>query len=83
MSLDDLRTAITNANVNLAKGSFDGPSRASTIDANDQLKSATVPAPDHRLQERRADPAADVADVVDDAENVRLAAWANDGQRSS
>ena len=40
LSLDDLRTAIGNANVNQAKGSFDGPTRASTIDANDQLKSA-------------------------------------------
>ena len=40
MSIDDLRTAIGSANVNGAKGSFDGPSRASTIDANDQLKSA-------------------------------------------
>src|SRR5215469_10356740 len=40
MSIDDLRTAIGNANVNGAKGSFDGPARASTIDANDQLKSA-------------------------------------------
>ena len=40
LSLDDLRTGIDNANVNQAKGSFDGPTRASTIDANDQLKSA-------------------------------------------
>src|SRR5881398_869999 len=40
MNLDDIRTAIGNANVNQAKGSFDGPARASTIDANDQLKSA-------------------------------------------
>jgi multidrug efflux pump len=32
-----VRTAIGNANVNQAKGSFDGPTRASTIDANDQL----------------------------------------------
>src|SRR6266403_731155 len=40
MSLDDMRTAITNANTNQAKGSFDGPTRASTIDANDQLKAA-------------------------------------------
>src|ERR1700710_354368 len=40
LSLDDLRTAVTNGNTNQAKGSFDGPSRASTIDANDQLKSA-------------------------------------------
>src|ERR1700693_5025028 len=40
LSLDDVRTAISNANTNQAKGSFDGPTRASTIDANDQLKSA-------------------------------------------
>src|SRR3954465_13030580 len=40
LSLEDLRTAIANANVNQAKGSFDGPARASTIDANDQLRSA-------------------------------------------
>ena len=40
LSLDDVRTAIASANVNQAKGSFDGPTRASTIDANDQLKSA-------------------------------------------
>ena len=39
-ALDDVRTAIANANVNQAKGSFDGPTRASTIDANDQLQSA-------------------------------------------
>ncbi|MCE1185025.1 MAG: efflux RND transporter permease subunit, partial [Rhodocyclales bacterium] len=39
MSLEDIRTAIANANVNQAKGSFDGPQRASTIDANDQLRS--------------------------------------------
>src|SRR5437867_1027438 len=40
LSLDDVRTAIGNANTNQAKGSFDGPTRASTIDANDQLKTA-------------------------------------------
>jgi multidrug efflux pump len=79
MSLDDLRTAIANANVNLAKGSFDGPSRASTIDANDQLKSAGEY---QRLiiayKAGAAIRLTDVADIVDDAENVRLAAWAND-----
>ncbi|HEX4763455.1 MAG TPA: efflux RND transporter permease subunit, partial [Usitatibacter sp.] len=40
LSLDDIRTAVANANTNQAKGSFDGPARAYTIDANDQLKSA-------------------------------------------
>ena len=79
MSLDDLRTAIGNANVNQAKGSFDGPARASIIDANDQLKSAD----EYKqliIAYRNGAPirVADVADTVDDAENVRLAAWAND-----
>jgi multidrug efflux pump len=78
LSLDDLRTAITNANTNQAKGSFDGPTRASTIDANDQLKSAD----EYRslvVAYRNAAPIrlSDVADVVDGAENSRLAAWAN------
>jgi multidrug efflux pump len=78
MNLDDLRTVIGNANVNQAKGSFDGPSRASTIDANDQLKSADS----YRqliIAYKNGGPIrlADVADVVDDAETVRLAAWAN------
>ncbi len=79
MSLDDVRTAIGNANVNQAKGSFDGPARASTIDANDQLKSAD----EYKaliVAYRNGAPVRlhNVADVVDDAENVQLAAWAND-----
>ena len=79
LGLDDLRTAIANANVNQAKGSFDGPTRASTIDANDQLKSAD----EYRsliisFKNGRPIRLSDVADAVDDAENVRLAAWANE-----
>ncbi|HEX7955058.1 MAG TPA: MdtB/MuxB family multidrug efflux RND transporter permease subunit [Burkholderiales bacterium] len=79
MSLDDLRNAIGSANVNQAKGSFDGPSQASTIAANDQLKSAA----EYRrliIAYKNGAPIrlTDVADVIDDAENVRLAAWAND-----
>ena len=59
LSLDDVRTAIGNANTNQAKGSFDGPTRASTIDANDQLKiGRRIPAADHRLPQRRGDPRA-------------------------
>jgi len=78
IGLDDLRTTIANANVNQAKGSFDGPTRASTIDANDQLRSAD----EYRqliVAWRNNAPVrlADVADVVDGAENDRLGAWAN------
>ncbi len=77
LNLDDLRTAIGAANVNSAKGSFDGPARASTIDANDQLRSAD----EYRqliVAWRNGAPIrlADVADVIDGAENARLAAWA-------
>ena len=79
LSLEDVRTAISQANVNQAKGSFDGPARASTIDANDQLKSADEYR-DLILAYRQGRPVRlrDVAEAVDDAENVRLAAWAND-----
>ena len=79
LSLDDLRTAIANANANQAKGSFDGPTRASTIDANDQLKSADE-FKSMIVAYRNGAPVrlVDVAEVVDGAENTRLAAWAND-----
>jgi multidrug efflux pump len=78
LSLDDLRTAIGNANTNQAKGSFDGPTRASTIDANDQLKSAD----EYKaliIAYRSNSPVRllDVANVIDGAENTRLAAWSN------
>src|SRR5512138_1023634 len=78
LSLDDVRTAIANANTNQAKGSFDGPTRASTIDANDQLKSAD----EYRsliIAYRNGSPIrlSDVAETVDAAENARLAAWAD------
>ncbi|MBV8238209.1 MAG: efflux RND transporter permease subunit, partial [Sphingomonas sp.] len=79
MSLDTLRTVIGTANVNIAKGSFDGPARASTIDANDQLKSAA----EYKnlvvgYKQGRPILLTDVADVIDGAENARLGAWAND-----
>ncbi len=79
LALEDVRTAIANANVNQAKGSFDGPLRASTIDANDQLRSPD----DYRnivLMYKNGAPlrVSDIAAVVDGAENVKLAAWAAD-----
>ena len=55
LNIDDLRTTIANANVNTPKGNFDGPTRAYTINANDQLQNADdYSQPRHRLQERRA-----------------------------
>ncbi|KVC80461.1 MdtB/MuxB family multidrug efflux RND transporter permease subunit [Burkholderia ubonensis] len=81
MSLDDLRNAIGGANVNQAKGGFDGPQRASTIDANDQLRSSAEY--EHLVVAyRNGAPIrlSDVAQVADDAENTRLAAWHDDAR---
>ncbi len=78
LNIDDLRTTIANANVNTPKGSFDGPSRAYTINANDQLKSAAE-YNDIVVAYRNGAPVllSDVAKVVDGAENTKLAAWMN------
>ncbi|MSQ20269.1 MAG: MdtB/MuxB family multidrug efflux RND transporter permease subunit [Betaproteobacteria bacterium] len=79
LSLEDLRTAINTANVKKAKGNFDGPSRAYMIDANDQLRSAA----EYRgiavaYRNGATILLSDVAEVMEDAENVRLAAWQNE-----
>ena len=78
IALEDVHTSITSANLTLAKGSFDGPRSASTIDANDQIKS---PEEYQQLIIAYRNGAAirisDIAKVVGDAENVRLAAWGN------
>ena len=78
LSLEDVRTTINAANVNQAKGSFDGAARASTIDANDQLKTAAEYA-SLIITYKNGSPVrlSDVAQIVDDAENTRLAAWAS------
>ncbi|MFC5455661.1 multidrug efflux RND transporter permease subunit [Prosthecobacter fluviatilis] len=78
LSTEDLRNAIAAGNVNQPKGGFDSATRSSTVDANDQLISAD----DYRnlvIAWRNNAPVRviDVADVVDEAENVRLAAWAD------
>ncbi|SDJ01085.1 multidrug efflux pump [Pseudomonas delhiensis] len=78
LSLEDLQSTVSNNNLNGPKGSFDGPTRSSTLDANDQLKSADAYR-DLILAYKNGSPlrVRDVASVEDDAENVRLAAWAN------
>ena len=78
LSLDDVRIAIGNANINSAKGSFDGPYQSSTIDANDQIKSAEG-YQDLIISYSNGAPVrvSDVAKVISAPENVRLGAWAN------
>jgi multidrug efflux pump len=78
LSLEDLRTALGNANVDQAKGTFDGQHQAYTIGANDQLVSSQSYAP-IIIAYRNGAPVrlTDVATVFDGAENVKQAAWAN------
>jgi multidrug efflux pump len=79
LGLEDVRSAIAGANVKKAKGSLEGPSRAYNIDANDQLRSAAEYG-SVVVAYKNGAPVflSDVATVVDDAENVRLAAWMNE-----
>ncbi|MCD6732849.1 MAG: MdtB/MuxB family multidrug efflux RND transporter permease subunit [Burkholderiaceae bacterium] len=79
LGIEDVRTAINNANANQAKGSFDGPSRAATIDANDQIR-AVSGYRDLIVAWRGGAPLrlSDVAEISEGAENERLAAWANE-----
>jgi multidrug efflux pump len=81
LNLADVRTLIGASNVNQPKGNFDGPTRVSTLDANDQLKSPQEYA-DLILAYKNGAPLRlkDVAEIVDGAENERLAAWANENQ---
>ena len=56
VNLDDLRTTIANLNVNTPKGSFDGPTQSSTINANDQIRDPEgLPEIGRRLAQQRAD----------------------------
>jgi len=79
MTLEDIRLALAAANVNQAKGSFDGERQAVIIGANDQVFTSEQ----YRnlvIAYRNEAPVklSEVADVIDDAENVRQAAWMND-----
>jgi multidrug efflux pump len=78
LSLEDLRTALTQANVDQAKGTFDGPHQAYTIGANDQLISSDSYKP-LIIAYRNGAPVrlTDVATVLEGVENVQQAAWAN------
>ncbi|MGH9614366.1 MAG: efflux RND transporter permease subunit, partial [Bryobacteraceae bacterium] len=79
LNLEDLRSAIVAANVNQAKGNFDGTHQSYQIGANDQLLSSA----DYKpliIAYKNGGPIklTDVATVEDETENVRQAAWMND-----
>ena len=78
INLEDVRTALTQASVNSAKGNFDGPRQDYQIDANDQITEAQ----DYHnvvVAYRNGAPILlkNVATVIDSVENVQLAAWMN------
>jgi len=78
LNIDDLRTTLGNANINTPKGNFDGPMRAFTINANDQVRKAD----DYKsrvIAYKNGSPVrlSDVGDVVDGAQNDKLGAWMN------
>lgn len=78
MGLEDVRTLITTANINQPKGTLDGPTRQSMIDANDQLTS--VKAYEDLILGYKNGAIlrlGDIATVSHGREDDRLAAWAN------
>ena len=78
LTLADVRTAVVGANVNQPKGTLDGPARSTTINANDQLKNPSDYM-DLVVTYRNDAPlrVSDVASVLMEAEDSRLAAWAD------
>ncbi len=78
LNIDDVRTIIGNATVDMPKGNFDGPAQASSINANDQL----ITADEYKailIAYRNGNPVrlSDVANVIKGPENRFLAAWSN------
>jgi multidrug efflux pump len=78
INLENVRTVLQQASVNQAKGNFDGPKQAYEINANDQLLTSR----DYRslvVAYQNGAPVilSDVANVIDDVENAKLAAWMN------
>ena len=78
LSMEDVRTALSKSNVDLPKGSLDGPTQALMVGANDQITDtrqygeviiATHNGAPVRIR--------DVADVVEGVENSKVAGWVN------
>jgi multidrug efflux pump len=76
LSLEDVRAALMQNNVNAPKGSFDGKRQSYSINANDQIFSAA----EFRniiVSYKKGSPVRlrDIGDVIDNVENVRMAGW--------
>jgi len=78
LSMEDLRTALNQTNINQAKGNFDGLRQAYTIGANDQILTSQGYKPVIVAYKNGAPVRLeDVATIVEGAENNRQAAWMN------
>ncbi len=79
LTLEDVRTAISNASTNQPKGSFDGNKQSYAINANDQLlKSDDFKSLVIAYKNQAPVRLSDVANIIDDVEDVKQAAWMND-----
>src|SRR5246127_4966920 len=78
LNIDDLRTTISNANVNSPKGTLDGPARSWTLNANDQIQSPEA-YEGVIVSYKNGNPVrlSDVAQVTSGAQNAYLAGWVN------
>ena len=76
LGFEDVRTALTQNNINAPKGSFDGPRQSFAIGANDQILTAAGFA-DVIVAYKNGSPVrlGDLGQVIDNVENVRLAGW--------
>ncbi len=76
LSLEDVRSALLQNNINQPKGSFDGPRQSYAIGANDQIFSAAEYSK-VIVAYKNGSPVrlGDIGQVIDDVENVRLAGW--------
>ncbi len=79
LTMEDVRTAVAQSNVNQAKGTFDGAQQSYSIGANDQLLSSEQYRP-LVVAYKNGAPVhlSDIANVIDDTENVKQAAWMNE-----
>lgn len=81
LGMESIRNLITTANINQPKGTLDGPIRQSMIDANDQLESVVAYAKlILRYDQGAVLRLGDVATIIQDREDARLAAWADQKQ---
>lgn len=78
LNLEDIRNALINTNVNMAKGTLDGPRLSYTINTNDQLFTSKEYRP-IIISYKNNSPIrlSDVALVSEGSENIRQAAWMN------